>query len=170
MLAAGPSLKSPTARSPRPSRRAGPAGRGGDRYRGPMTGRHRDDAFDGPPPADPVMTMTTVPVGAALVVEVVGELDLHTAPDLMATIDDALQRPGLTRLIIDLSRVTFLGSSGLGVLANLATRATAPDRAVVPLRIVAPAEHHPVARPWEAMNLQQILPLYPDIGAATAVD
>lgn len=111
-----------------------------------------------------------VPVGAALVVEVAGELDLHTAPDLMSTIDDALARPGLSLLIIDLSRVTFLGSSGLGVLANLATRAITPDHVAVPLRIVAPLEHHPVARPWGAMNLQQILPLYPHINAALALD
>ena len=116
------------------------------------------------------MRMTAVPIGAAMVVEVIGELDLHTAPDLMATVDDILTRPGLAVLIIDLSRVSFLGSSGLGVLANLATRATARDRAAVPLRIVAPAEHRPVARPWEAMHLQQILPLYPHIDAALAVD
>jgi anti-sigma B factor antagonist len=134
-----------------------------------VTGRHRDDAFDGSPPADPLMRMTAVPIGAALVMDVVGELDLHTAPNLMAAVDDALARPGLTLLIIDLSGVSFLGSSGLGVLANLATRATTPNQASVPLRIVAPAEHRPVARPWEAMNLHQILPLYPDVEAALTV-
>lgn len=131
-----------------------------------VTGRDSNDAVDAPEPDDPVMTLTTIPIGSAAVVEVVGDLDLHTAPDLMAAVDDACARPGLELVVIDLSRVAFLGSSGLGVLANLATRATGRDRPAAALRIVAPADHRPVVRPWEAMNLQQILPLYPDTAAA----
>jgi anti-sigma B factor antagonist len=131
-----------------------------------VTGRHGDDAFHAPTTRDQLMTLTWFPIGAATVIEAVGELDLSTGPELMTAIDDALERPDLNVVIIDLSRVHFLGSSGLGVLANLATRATVPDRPAVPLRIVAPADHRPVARPWEAMHLQEILPLYPTIDSA----
>ena len=130
-----------------------------------VTGRDSPDTFDAPQP-DRLMRVTATPIGSAVVVEVVGELDLSTAPELMATIDDALARPGLTLVIIDLSLVEFLGSSGLGVLANSATRATGPGHPAVALRVVAPAEHRPVTRPWEAMTMQQILPLYPTTAAA----
>lgn len=112
------------------------------------------------------MTLTTTDVASAVVVAVAGELDLHTAPDLLAALDQALERPGLETAIVDLSEVTFLGSSGLGVLANIATRATPAHRRAVAVRIVAPADHRAVTRPWRAMNLQPLLPLYPDITAA----
>lgn len=112
------------------------------------------------------MTVTTTDVASAVVVTVAGELDLHTAPLLLAALDQALERPGLDTAIVDLSAVTFLGSSGLGVLANLATRATPAHTATVAVRLVAPSGHRPVTRPWRAMNLQPLLPLYPDIAGA----
>jgi anti-sigma B factor antagonist len=72
--------------------------------------------------------------------------------------------------------VSFLGSSGLGTLAELATRTTtpagsapyhdAPATPPPPLRIVAPPDNVAVIRPWETMNLQQILPLHPDVASA----
>jgi len=85
--------------------------------------------FDAAQPADRLMTLRTTPVGSAVVVvAVVGELDLHSVPDLVAVIDEVLERPGLALLVLDLSEVAFLGSSGLGVLADLTTRAdTAPQ-------------------------------------------
>ena len=40
----------------------------------------------------------------------------------MSTVDETLTTPDLAAIVIDLSAVTFLGSSGLGTLAELATR------------------------------------------------
>ena len=122
--------------------------------------------------------LTTTELGsAATVVAVSGELDLHSAPELMAVVDEAMRAPGIEVVVIDLSDVEFLGSSGLGVLANLATRATVPTsyRSGVPrhraqLRVVSPPGNAAVTRPWEAMNLQQILPLYPTINSAVHGD
>jgi anti-sigma B factor antagonist len=126
-------------------------------------------------PAD-VMTLTTARVGSTAVVTVTGELDLLTARELMKTVDETLQWPGLTGLVVDLTTVSFLGSSGLGTLAELATRTTAPGGSggyrsqppapVPPLRIVAPPDNTAVLRPWETMNLQQILQLHPDLDSA----
>lgn len=119
------------------------------------------------------MSLTTTPAGSAVVVAVHGELDLHTAPELMKVVDEALDDRTLDAVVIDLSDVEFLGSSGLGVLANIATRAAAPASGGtgtgVAVRVVAPADHRPVTRPWAAMNLQQILPLHPTVDAALAV-
>jgi anti-sigma B factor antagonist len=111
--------------------------------------------------------------GATTVVTVSGELDLQSAPELMAVVDQAMRAPGADVVVVDLTEVWFLGSSGLGVLANLATRATVPTshrhdaaEARAQLRVVSPPDNHAVTRPWEAMSLQQILPLYPTISSA----
>jgi anti-sigma B factor antagonist len=126
-------------------------------------------------PAD-VMTVTATRIGSAAVVTVTGELDLLTARKLMKAVDETLQWTDLTGVVVDLSAVSFLGSSGLGTLAELATRTTAPSGSggyrsqppepVPPLRLVAPPDNVAVLRPWETMNLQQILPLHPDLDSA----
>jgi anti-sigma B factor antagonist len=49
------------------------------------------------------------------VLEVQGEIDLHTSPQLRQAIVGFLER-GQNQIVIDLSRVGFMDSSGLGVL------------------------------------------------------
>jgi anti-sigma B factor antagonist len=134
---------------------------------------HQDDVDD----AERLFGMTTTSLGSTAVVAASGELDLHSAPQLMETVDEIMREPGTDLVVIDLTDVGFLGSSGLGVLANLATRATVPTSqrqgAAPPaarLRVVAPPDHRAVTRPWEAMSLQQIMPLYPTIGSAIQGD
>lgn len=54
-------------------------------------------------------------VGEATVVHAAGELDLHTAPSLQAEVDEVLAgNPPL--IVVDLSRVTFMDSTGLSVI------------------------------------------------------
>lgn len=113
-------------------------------------------------PSDRAMTLTTSPVGSAVVVAVDGELDLLTARELLATVDGLQQQDEDRAVIIDLARVSFLGSAGLGVMAELATRAIAAPQ----LRVVAPPDQQAVTRPWEVMNMQQILPLYASVDDA----
>ncbi len=118
-----------------------------------------------------LMTLSTTEIGTVAVVTVAGEVDLHTAGDLMATVDEIFTRPGLSAVVIDLTGVVFLGSSGLGTLAELHRRAPAsprPDDARIPVRVVSAGDNRAVTRPWETMNLKQILPLYPDVAAAMA--
>ncbi|HYH28789.1 MAG TPA: STAS domain-containing protein [Pseudonocardia sp.] len=135
------------------------------------------NAWDAPPPAPAdLMTLATARVGSAAVVTVTGELDLQTARELMSVVDETLQWPDLSGVVVDLTAVSFLGSSGLGTLAELATRTatpasstgyrTEPPEPMPPLRLVAPPDNTAVIRPWETMNLQQILPLHPDLAAA----
>jgi anti-sigma B factor antagonist len=136
----------------------------------------RDDAGDGRYGADAdeqPFGLSTSRLGQAVVVAASGELDLHSAPELMAVLDEHMRDPGTDVVVVDLTDVAFLGSSGLGVLANLATRATVPtspehgpDRPPARLRVVAPPDHRAVTRPWAAMTLQEILPLYPTVGSA----
>jgi anti-anti-sigma factor len=118
---------------------------------------------------DPLINLTTTRIGSAAVVTVEGELDLHTARSLMGAVDETLAWPDLSAIVIDLSGVTFLGSSGLGTLAELATRTPASRQAEerpVPVRLVAPADNRAVLRPWEVMKLEPILPLFHDVASA----
>ena len=45
-----------------------------------------------------------------------GELDHHSAEEVRNRIDDRLDRDGLNKLIMDFSGVSFMDSSGIGVV------------------------------------------------------
>ncbi len=51
-----------------------------------------------------------------LTAALIGELDHHTAADLRQKIDAAVLACRPRRLIIDLSRLTFMDSSGIGLI------------------------------------------------------
>ena len=59
----------------------------------------------------------------ATIIEVAGELDLHSAPQLRAEAVRAIESQSPPRIIIDLSGVTFLDSTGVGVLVGALKRA-----------------------------------------------
>ena len=60
------------------------------------------------------------------VVAVSGEIDLFTAPELKATLTDAIEE-GRTRIVVDLSETTFLDSTALGVLIGAIKRLRGRD-------------------------------------------
>jgi len=51
-----------------------------------------------------------------LVVTMIGELDHHSAEEVRSKIDDRLDRDGINKLIMDFSGVSFMDSSGIGVV------------------------------------------------------
>ena len=118
----------------------------------------------------PAMAVAVQPAGEhATVVTVHGEVDLLTARQLMDVLEQVWQeQPEVATVIIDLGGVTFLGSSGLGILADLAGRTTTrtPGALGPAVRLVAPPGNDAVIRPWTTMNLQQILPLHADVESA----
>jgi anti-sigma B factor antagonist len=59
--------------------------------------------------------------GSFLVVTAAGEIDMETAPDLEKALIDAASKGG-QRVIVDLSAVRFIDSSGLGALVGGHTR------------------------------------------------
>lgn len=52
----------------------------------------------------------------ALVVRLVGELDHHSADAVKAQMEDAILRGNVTHLILSLKELTFMDSSGIGVI------------------------------------------------------
>ena len=51
-----------------------------------------------------------------LIVYLTGELDHHNAEEVRIKIDDRLDRDNLKKLVMDFSDVTFMDSSGIGVV------------------------------------------------------
>lgn len=53
-----------------------------------------------------------------LIVGLIGELDHHTAAEVRAKIDDKIESENIKKLILDFSRVSFMDSSGIGVVVG----------------------------------------------------
>ncbi len=56
------------------------------------------------------------PLSDAVTVVIAGELDHYAAPQIRHMLDDLLRDPGITDLVLDLENLTFMDSSGIGVL------------------------------------------------------
>ncbi|WP_380169422.1 STAS domain-containing protein [Jannaschia sp. R86511] len=63
------------------------------------------------------LTLATRPEGDRTVVEVGGEIDVYTAPQLRSALNDAVAA-GARHLVVDMSGTEFLDSTGLGVLVG----------------------------------------------------
>ncbi len=96
----------------------------------------------------------------ATVVAVIGEVDLHTEPLLTSRVNEELVRSPKA-LVLDLSGVSFLGSSGLAVLVQIRDRA---GEQAVPLRLVTTSQA--VIRPLAAAGLDAMFDILADRDAA----
>jgi anti-sigma B factor antagonist len=96
-----------------------------------------------------------------VVVAVHGEVDISTA----TTLDEALQRATASsaRVVIDLSGVAFMDSTGLGVLMRAHKR---QDDAGAALRIAAPSDR--VTRLLDVTKLDDVFAVYPSVDESRA--
>ena len=92
-----------------------------------------------------------------LVVRLGGELDLGEADKLRLTLDKELFQGKIRHLIINLSRVTFMDSSGLGVILGRYKRLTHQGG-----KVVLVGAQPPVNRILELSGLLQIMEDFPD--------
>lgn len=109
------------------------------------------------------------------VVRLAGDLDVFAAPDLTAALTTevdawaARRAPGAgaqdAGLVVDLQHVPFVDSSGLGVLLGAYRRARSSG---FPVRVVSTS--HELSTTLTMMGLTSVLPVHPDLGAATAPD
>ncbi|MBK8868406.1 MAG: STAS domain-containing protein [Dermatophilaceae bacterium] len=63
------------------------------------------------------LVLSSEELDEVVVVRAVGEVDVSTAPSLRRHLDDLIQR-GYRDLVVDLTEVDFLDSTGLGVLVG----------------------------------------------------
>jgi anti-sigma B factor antagonist len=75
--------------------------------------------------------------GGTLIIEVAGEVDMATAPELATAINDPDQT--VERVIVNLTEVSFLDSSGLNTLIHCAHELEERDVAV---RVVSPRDEN----------------------------
>ena len=97
-----------------------------------------------------------------LVVEVAGEIDLFTAPELKAAITEGLD-DGSEKVVIDLTRTTFLDSTALGVLIGTVKRLRDNDGSMT----IVNSDRN-IAKTLEITGLDQILKIYPTRDEAVA--
>jgi anti-sigma B factor antagonist len=98
----------------------------------------------------PEFAIRAVREGSVVTVAVKGELDVATAPELIAAIT-ALE-PGYAELVIDLSECSFFASSGISVLLDENARGAAEGFRLVVVK--APPE---VQRIFDLTSLDNII-------------
>ncbi len=104
----------------------------------------------------------TVPDPNNSVLPLDGNIDLHIAPRLTATIADMLKAEP-KRVIVDLTRVTYIDSSGLALLIN-AMRDVEEYGGVFMLAGLSP-QVRPI---FETARLENFFTIFPTVEAAQA--
>jgi anti-sigma B factor antagonist len=81
--------------------------------------------------------LVTQAIGTATVIAVSGELDVATVPRLRAALTEAAER-GSTRLVVDLTEVTFVDSVSVGAILHAQKRLGLEGRLAV---VLAPSSY-----------------------------
>jgi len=89
-----------------------------------------------------------------------GEVDVYTAPRLKEALVTAIEG-GCVNIIVDLERVGFIDSSGLGVLVSGLRRARERDGAV---RIVCTRDN--ILKIFRITGLDKVFPIFADAAEA----
>lgn len=101
-------------------------------------------------------------VGAATVVSAVGELDLHTAPELDAALKEATGGQ-VAFLVVDLGGVDFMDSTGLSTIVSAVAAARGYGGEV---RVVATAEK--ILKVFTLTGVDQQIGIFESVARATA--
>ena len=92
-----------------------------------------------------------------------GAIDLHVSPELRASLRTIIDEEKPKRLVVDLSRVPFIDSSGIAVLIG-AMQSLEHEGGTF---LIAGAQEG-VRMIFESARLDQYFRLYPDVDAAIA--
>ena len=106
------------------------------------------------------LTLVTRTEGDSTVVEVGGEIDVYTAPQLRERVVQ-LVAEGKVDLVLDLSGVEFLDSTGLGVLVGALNRVRAQDGS---LALVLTQER--ILKIFEITGLRKVFPIHATVAEA----
>ncbi|MCY6353896.1 anti-sigma F factor antagonist [Clostridium sp. ZS2-4] len=99
--------------------------------------------------------------GDKLIVYMLGELDHHSAEEVRNKVDDRLERENYSKLIMDFSGVTFMDSSGIGVVIGRYKKIAAKKGKIYVTKV-----NGSVKRVFELSGMFKIIPLYDSIEQA----
>lgn len=108
------------------------------------------------------LEISSASVGALTVVAVAGEVDVYTAPALDEVLSAAIAE-GRADLVVDLSGVSFLDSTGLGVLVKALKRAREADGS-----LAVATESERVLKVFRITGLDLVIPVYATAEEAVA--
>lgn len=106
------------------------------------------------------MSVTSHSSGSTTVVEVSGEIDVYTAPALREELAEHIEADR-TDLVVDLTRVDFMDSTGLGVLVGALKRVRTYGG---DLRLVIDSEK--ILQPFRITALTQVFTIHTTLGEA----
>lgn len=110
------------------------------------------------------LKLATRSEGARTIVEVGGEIDVYTAPRLREKLIE-LVGAGNTHIVVDMERVEFLDSTGLGVLAGALKRVSAQNGS---LRLVCTQDR--ILKIFRITGLEKVFPIFATVTEAVAAD
>jgi len=108
------------------------------------------------------LSVTSREQGGRTVVEVGGEIDVYTAPVLRERLND-LVGEGHHHLVVDMERVDFLDSTGLGVLVGGLKRVRSNDGS---LHLVCTQEK--ILKVFRITGLTKVFPIHDTVSDAVA--
>lgn len=98
-----------------------------------------------------------------LVVTLVGELDHHSAEEVRVKIDDRIERDNIKKVIMDFKEVTFMDSSGIGVVIGRLKKIKNRDGKVCITNV-----NKRVDKVFTLSGLYKIITVYNDVNEALA--
>jgi anti-sigma B factor antagonist len=108
------------------------------------------------------LSLTESTVGAHVIVQVRGEVDVHSAPLLRDRLTEVIE-DGSKSVIVDLSELGFIDSTGLGAL--VAARNHGAERSAA-VRIVCPSER--LLKLFRITGLHEVFAIYDSVAEAVA--
>jgi len=107
------------------------------------------------------LSLATRSVSDHVVVEIGGEIDVYTAPRLRERLIEMIAA-GEKHIVVDLGRVEFLDSTGLGVLVGAHRRLRSSDGS---LSVVCP--HERLLKIFRITGLDNVFPIHSSVEEAT---
>ena len=96
-----------------------------------------------------------------LIANLIGELDHHSAEEVRVKIDDRIDRDNIKKIILDFGGVTFMDSSGIGVVVGRYKKISSKGGALCVVDV-----NRGVNRVFELSGLFKIIDNYKDVSEA----
>ena len=97
-------------------------------------------------------------IDSNLIVHLIGELDHHSAQEVRHKIDDIIDKDAIKNLVLDFSSVTFMDSSGIGVVIGRYKRMSSKNG-----QIAITSINNSIKRVFELSGIFRIIKTYDKI-------